>query len=146
MIFAGDLDWKDMNGAYFDEATYYPSHNVRDLDTNDVNVHRDVLDILKRPDAANGTRNFDLMVAHLLGIDHGGHAFYANHSEIERKIIETEAVLTDFIREMDNDTVIVLFGDHGMTEDGNHGGGTPNEMKTVVFSYCKSGFPMLKKD
>ena len=42
---------------------------------------------------------------------------------------------------MDDETVLIVFGDHGMTDDGNHGGGTENELKSVVFSYCKQGFP-----
>jgi hypothetical protein len=31
-----------------------------------------------------------------------------------------------------------------MTNDGNHGGGSPNEIKTVLFAYSKAGFPMLE--
>jgi phosphatidylinositol glycan class O len=46
---------------------------------------------------------------------------------------------------MDNETVLLLYGDHGMTNDGNHGGGSLNEIKTVLFGYSKSGFPMLHK-
>lgn len=45
---------------------------------------------------------------------------------------------------MDDDTVLLLYGDHGMTNDGNHGGGSDNEIKTVLFGYTKGGFPMLK--
>ena len=45
-------------------------------------------EILNSPDK-NDTRNFDLLVAHLLGIDHAGHTFHANHSEIERKVVDT---------------------------------------------------------
>ena len=33
-----------------------------------------------------------------------------------------------------------------MTNDGNHGGGTQNEIKTVLFAYSKGGFPMLKDE
>jgi phosphatidylinositol glycan class O len=28
-----------MFGVFFDEEKHYPSHNIRDLDTNDKNVH-----------------------------------------------------------------------------------------------------------
>ena len=45
---------------------------------------------------------------------------------------------------MDNETVLMLYGDHGMTSDGNHGGESPNEVRTVFFAYTKAGFPMLK--
>ena len=86
-------------------------------------MRQDLLRILKEL-GVNGTRNFDLLVCHLLGIDHAGHTFHANHTEIERKVIETEEILSDVISAMDNDTILLLYGDHGMTNDGNHGGGT----------------------
>jgi phosphatidylinositol glycan class O len=38
---------------------------------------------------------------------------------------------------MDDDTVLMIYGDHGMTEDGNHGGGSQLELKTVLFAYTK---------
>jgi phosphatidylinositol glycan class O len=37
-----------------------------------------------------------------------------------------------------------VFGDHGMTESGNHGGGSENEMRTVLFAYQKTPFPMAQ--
>ena len=33
-----------------------------------------------------------------------------------------------------------------MTNDGNHGGGTDKEVKTVFFAYTKSGLPMLQNN
>ena len=144
IVFTGDHIWLDMLGYYFDQEQHYPSYDIRDLDTNDINVHKDLIEILKSSDK-NDTRNFDLLVAHLLGIDHAGHTFHANHSEIERKVIETQKILEEVVQNMDNDTILMVYGDHGMTDDGNHGGGTPNEMKTVLSAYSKGGFPMMKK-
>lgn len=46
---------------------------------------------------------------------------------------------------MDDDTTLVLFGDHGMTDDGNHGGGSINELKSIIFAYNKKGFPLLRE-
>jgi phosphatidylinositol glycan class O len=45
---------------------------------------------------------------------------------------------------MDDDTILIAFGDHGMTDEGNHGGGSENEIRSVIFSYSKKGFPMKK--
>jgi phosphatidylinositol glycan class O len=115
--FSGDHIWLDMFGSYFDSEKHYNSFNVRDLDTNDINVRRDVLELLKEND-------FDLLVCHFIGIDHAGHTFYANHTEIERKVKETQEIIEEIIQALDDDTVLLLYGDHGMTNDGNHGGGT----------------------
>jgi phosphatidylinositol glycan class O len=46
------------------------------------------------------------------------------------------------IDKMDNQTTLLVFGDHGMTDDGNHGGGTENELKSILFAYNKAGFPL----
>jgi phosphatidylinositol glycan class O len=46
---------------------------------------------------------------------------------------------------MDEDTVLMVFGDHGMTDDGNHGGASQQELRSVLFSYSKSGFSMKQK-
>lgn len=127
-----------MFGMYFTNETHYPSHNIRDLDSIDIGVHSDLKRILSENDT------FDLLVTHFLGIDHAGHTFYANHSEIERKVLETEEYITEIISLLPEDVTLLLYGDHGMTNDGNHGGGTQNEIKTVLFAYSKQGFPMLK--
>lgn len=79
----------------------------------------------------------------MIGIDHAGHTFHANHTEIERKIKETNAILKDVIKKFDEDTVLLLYGDHGMTSDGNHGGDSEEEVRTVFFAYSKGGFPLL---
>ena len=39
------------------------------------------------------------------------------------------------IEKMDDDTTLVIFGDHGMTENGSHGGSSELEMRTVLFAY-----------
>ena len=79
--------------------------------------------------------NFDFMIAHMIGLDCAGHTFGSRHSEIQRKLKETEAFVAKIIEFMDDETTLVIFGDHGMTEDGNHGGDTLLEMRTGVFAY-----------
>lgn len=38
---------------------------------------------------------------------------------------------------MEEDTTLLVFGDHGMTVGGNHGGGSENELASVLFAYRK---------
>lgn len=42
---------------------------------------------------------------------------------------------------MDNDTFLLVFGDHGMNMAGKHGGGSEGELRTAIFAYHKKGFP-----
>jgi len=79
----------DMFGNYFDKEVHYPSHNIRDLDTIDNAVSRDVFEIMCKESKGDPEFKYDLLVAHLLGIDHAGHTFYSNHTEIQRKVLET---------------------------------------------------------
>ena len=48
--------------------------------------------------------------------------------------------LHEIIKRLDNETVLIVMGDHGMTEDGNHGGASKNETETTLFTYSKKGF------
>lgn len=38
---------------------------------------------------------------------------------------------------MDNSTILIVIGDHGMTEAGNHGGNSDEETNTVLFATHK---------
>ena len=48
---------------------------------------------------------------------------------------------------MDDDTVLLVFGDHGMNNAGGHGGGSEQELSTIFFAHTKNpaGFPMKQK-
>eukprot|EP00347_Sterkiella_histriomuscorum_P024213 403331920 len=135
VVFAGDYIWLEMFGQYFDRSYPYPSFNVRDLDSLDVNTHRDMMNEIK-------SNNFTLLIGHIIGVDHAGHTYDASHKEIERKLNDTELIIQDIIDHMDNNTTLLVFGDHGMTDDGNHGGGSWNELKSILFTYSKKVFPM----
>ena len=82
------------------------------------------------------------MMAHIIGVDSAGHTYNSLHSEVERKILDSEKVIKNIIEKMDDKTTLVVYGDHGMTIDGNHGGESELEMRTVLFSYQKTPFPM----
>ena len=49
--------------------------------------------------------------------------------------------MSQFIRKviarMDGNTVLIVTGDHGMRDDGNHGGATSSETESFVFAYIK---------
>ncbi len=106
-----------MFGQYFNRSYPFPSFNVRDLDTLDTET-------FKKMDEEISKGDFDFMIGHVIGIDHAGHTFGANHLETERKLLETEKAIQRIINKMDSNTVLIVFGDHGMTNEGNHGGGT----------------------
>lgn len=116
VVFYGDHIWGDMFDKYFDEREYFNSLNTRDLDTLDNGVAKRILEELDQGS------NFKLMLGHIIGVDSAGHTYDAQNAEISRKLDDTQNVIHDIIEKMDDQTTLVVFGDHGMTPDGNHGG------------------------
>ncbi|CDW75957.1 gpi ethanolamine phosphate transferase 3-like [Stylonychia lemnae] len=138
IVFAGDFIWLDMFSQYFDVVYPYPSFNVADLDTLDIGASNDMLKVVK-------LQNFTLLIGHIIGVDHAGHTYGPQHIETERKLNDTEAIIKQIIDLMDDKTTLLVFGDHGMTDGGNHGGGTDNELRTAFFAYAKQGLPNKKR-
>lgn len=62
--------------------------------------------------------DWDLLVAHYLGVDHAGHRYGPNHPEMARKLNETNSRLRKIIKFLPPDAVLYVVGDHGMTESG----------------------------
>ena len=77
-------------------------------------------------------------MAHLLGVDHAGHTFDIDHPEMDRKMREIDSLLKEIHRAMDDNTTLVILGDHGMIDDGNHGGELYEEKSTLLFMNHKN--------
>ena len=86
------------------------------------------------------------ILGHFLGVDHVGHSYEPNHPEMGKKLEQMDRVLRYVIEKMDNETILFVMGDHGMTPDGNHGGATKEETHTVLFSYTKKGFKLKSEN
>lgn len=41
------------------------------------------------------------------------------------------------ISNLDNDTLLYVFGDHGMTQNGDHGGDSENEITSALFFHSR---------
>ena len=129
IVFYGDYIWEPLYGQYFDEIVKFQSQNTRDLDTLDNGVRKALLNKLR------GDQDFKLLVSHVIGVDSAGHTYGSQHESIERKLQDTQELIREVIALMDDRTMLIVFGDHGMTEDGNHGGGSELELRTVFFAY-----------
>ena len=139
IFFFGEDIWTQNFGAWFTKEVSWPDPDVRQLDVNDAKVKALVVDELK------AGSHFDMMVLHMVGVDHAGHTYEANHPELERKLLETEEFVREVMELMDRDTTLVVFGDHGMTESGSHGDNSLLELSTVLFAFQKRPFPLAQK-
>jgi len=151
IAFVGDDTWIDLFPTQFDDAHPYPSFNTRDLDTVDNGCLLHLPRLLNRlaglktnNDPTTKVPPFELMVSHFLGVDHVGHTYGPNNPHMEKKLQQMDIMLSSTLDRIDNapdKSCIVAFvlGDHGMTEDGNHGGGTSEEVNAGLFVHFSPG-------
>lgn len=145
LALVGDETWLNVFPRETGESVWaegmtwpYDSFNVEDLDTVDHGVRKHLLELLE-DDKKN---NWDVIIAHNLGLDHAGHRFGAQHPEATRKLRETQQLLEDVVECLDDDTLLVVMGDHGMTDRGDHGGDSREEVDAALWIYSK-GAPLV---
>lgn len=145
LVFAGDDTWSTVFPDLFDaNATWtYDSFNVEDLDTVDRGVESKLLPFLQQghPERKAGVHDsWRLLVGHTLGVDHVGHRFGASHAKMKVKLQEMQLLFKNITDAVDDETLVVVMGDHGMDERGDHGGDTELEVGAGLWIYSKGGF------
>lgn len=86
MVFMGDDTWLDLYPRYFTSAFPFPSLDVKDLDTVDDGVISHLIPEVMKND-------WDVIIAHFLGVDHCGHRYGPTHPEMERKLKQMDSVI-----------------------------------------------------
>lgn len=168
LIFLGDDTWTGLFPTQFTVSRPFPSFDVRDLHTVDDGVLRYLLPALHCGAAGvqavdNGTltadgllsaasprcphnsvtdnsRDWRLLVGHFLGVDHVGHRFSTPaHAAMARKLGQMDEAIERVAAALDEETLLVVMGDHGMTSvGGNHGGASAEEVTAALFMYAQT--------
>ncbi len=142
MAFMGDDTWMSLFPAVFDTDWTWPSDSfvVDDLDSVDASVRQHLAHFLPRQSARNGDsseRDWRLIIAHNLGLDHAGHRFGPSHPELKRKLQELNTQVSGILSTLPEDALFILLGDHGMDAQGDHGGEGELETSAGLFMYSK---------
>jgi len=122
--------------------------------------------------------DWDVTLAHFLGVDHVGHRFDPFHPVMRDKLSQMNAIITKHIRLIqrqrqinesirqqrtkrkqrppavqkegsaddvprEQELLLIVMGDHGMTSDGNHGGQTEEEIYAGMLLYSTK--PIVSK-
>ncbi|KAG5451022.1 GPI ethanolamine phosphate transferase 3 [Clonorchis sinensis] len=132
--FVGDDTWMGLFPNSFHEAHPRPSFNVKDLDTVDQAVVSYV------SSALNNSSDWDVLIGHMLGVDHCGHTYGPAHAEMRRKLREVDQFVRAIISKLNKNDLLVVLGDHGMTASGDHGGDSSAELDAALFVYSSRGF------
>ncbi|XP_059534021.1 GPI ethanolamine phosphate transferase 2 isoform X4 [Myotis daubentonii] len=132
IIFYGDETWVKLFPKHFVEYDGTTSFFVSDYTEVDDNVTRHLDKVLKRGD-------WDVLILHYLGLDHIGHISGPSSPLIGRKLSEMDSILmrihTSLLseeREALSPNLLVLCGDHGMSESGGHGASSLEEVNTAL--------------
>lgn len=131
VVFMGDDTWENLYPKRFHRSLPFPSFNVKDLHTVDDGILHNIYTTLEGDD-------WDVLVAHFLGVDHCGHRFGPDHPAMADKLTQMDGVIRSVMRRLQNDTLLVVMGDHGMTDTGDHGGESQKETDAAIFIYSPS--------
>uniref|UniRef100_T1K8C0 GPI ethanolamine phosphate transferase 2 C-terminal domain-containing protein n=1 Tax=Tetranychus urticae TaxID=32264 RepID=T1K8C0_TETUR len=128
IIFYGDDTWMKM----FSKETFIKFNLTYSFFATDyTEVDTNVTDNM-RPEL-NQLEQWDFMILHYLGLDHIGHSFGAKSHLLPQKLHEMDYVIESIYEKVSaqNEPYLILVtGDHGMTDDGNHGGSSSPEINT----------------
>ncbi|KAG0479716.1 hypothetical protein HPP92_010574 [Vanilla planifolia] len=94
--------------------------------------------------------DWDVLIAHFLGVDHAGHIHGVHSSPMIAKLEQYNTILEEVVDVLKNysgpgglheNTLLLVMGDHGQTLNGDHGGGTAEEVETSLFAMSLRNHP-----
>ncbi|SLM35771.1 Type I phosphodiesterase/nucleotide pyrophosphatase/phosphate transferase [Lasallia pustulata] len=130
LVMYGDDTWLKLFPDTFSRADGTSSFFVSDFTEVDNNVTRHVAAELRRSDW-NG------MILHYLGLDHIGHKSGPRSPHMAPKQAEMDGIVRQIFEAIEStshlrSTLLVLSGDHGMNDAGNHGGSAAGETSPAL--------------
>ncbi|KAI3337362.1 GPI ethanolamine phosphate transferase 3-like protein [Xylariaceae sp. AK1471] len=135
IVHLGDDTWTSLFPDYFQPniSRAYDSFNVWDLHTVDNGVLEHIFPLME-PERRG---EWDITIGHLLGVDHAGHRYGPNHPAMTAKLQQMDTFIRRLAGTMDEDTLLVVMGDHGMDGKGDHGGESEDEVEAALWMYSK---------
>ncbi|KOS19031.1 GPI ethanolamine phosphate transferase 3 [Escovopsis weberi] len=134
----GDDTWWALFPGYFEPniSKAYDSFNVWDLHTVDNGVIDNIFPLLGAAEE-DKEAGWDLLIGHCLGVDHAGHRYGPNHPAMTAKLEQMNDFVARLTESIDDDTLLVVMGDHGMDGKGDHGGESDDEVEAALWMYSK---------
>ncbi|WKT48767.1 hypothetical protein QSH57_013697 [Fusarium oxysporum f. sp. vasinfectum] len=134
----GDDTWWSLFPGYFEPniSKAYDSFNVWDLHTVDNGVIDNIFPLLSKERKGE----WDLLIGHCLGVDHAGHRYGPDHPAMGAKLRQMDEFIRKLVESVDDKTLLVVMGDHGMDSKGDHGGESDDEVEAALWMYSKKPF------
>ena len=86
VTFIGDDTWVNLFPRQFSKSFPIPSFNVKDLYECDKTVIKHLMPQVRK-------QNWDVLIAHLIGVDHCGHRFGPNHPAMAEKLTQMDDLI-----------------------------------------------------
>ncbi|KAJ9154765.1 GPI ethanolamine phosphate transferase 3 [Pleurostoma richardsiae] len=133
IVHLGDDTWQALFPDYFvgNLSRAYDSFNVWDLHTVDNGVLEHIFPLMK-PERKG---EWDVLIGHFLGVDHAGHRYGPAHPAMREKLQQMDRFIRDLAETIDDDTLLIVMGDHGMDSKGDHGGESDDEIEAALWMY-----------
>ncbi|OII76958.1 hypothetical protein cand_023010 [Cryptosporidium andersoni] len=165
----GDDTWDSLFSKYIDYNHYFPSFDIRDINSVDDGIinnlwkYLDIKEINEDSESSFIIDDWTLLVAHFLGVDHIGHLLNVNNPTMALKLQKMEQVfmmtifkalnikksfnenmkiedtimqIVEHLKNLNSKRILfLLFGDHGQTDNGEHGGNSEQETDAAFFAF-----------
>lgn len=128
MWFYGDNLWEKSFEALRNRSTTYCGFSRSNMEKNEKIL-------IKK--AIEDTEN-NIKFIHLISVDDCGHASNTvHHKRVKEALIRTDDLINTIYNDMDDETLLVITSDHGVTDQGSHGGSLKYEMASFCGFYSK---------
>jgi ethanolaminephosphotransferase len=130
LVMYGDDTWLKLFPGFFSRSDGTTSFFVSDFTEVDNNVTRHIPHEMENDD-------WSVMVMHFLGLDHIGHKTGPRGPNMPAKQREMDGIVKQIYNSMETSSyhqssLLVVLGDHGMNDGGNHGGSSAGEVSTAL--------------
>ena len=86
----------------------------------------------------------DFLYIHPMNVDDDGHKFTADSKQYRNRVLAVDSYLSQFIPKcLEQGYDVIVTADHGMTDDGNHGGNTIEDRHVPMFVLSKHVKPEI---
>jgi len=82
----------------------------------------------------------DVSIVHFISPDSYGHVYGVDSDEVQKSLAMMNAFIENMYNRMDPDTFLAVISDHGVNNDGSHGGTSYNETASIAVFITKDGF------
>ncbi|KAI8097316.1 uncharacterized protein BX664DRAFT_326109 [Halteromyces radiatus] len=133
LYFMGDDTWQHLFPKDLAPERTFASDSFKmfDLHTVDNRIQEHLWPLLDNPES-----DWQVIITHFLGVDHCGHTFGPDHINMATKLEEMNTVLERLVKNhVNQDTLLVVMGDHGMSTEGDHGGESVEELMSGLLLY-----------